>query len=192
MMMIIVVQTKPMPQCAVEPSLRILKKPDSPQSSPQEFFTLETLAEPFIHKLIEWFINWLNERNSFWRSFCGFGNLLSYNWLAIESVDWCYTRKRFKRRRRKSETFSGRWLFACPLKINQQTCKFFSLSSFLELSLTSHFPEGQSTCIVNTEAYNDHRVGEGPEILFKLREDNFNRLLGSYMHMLLPFDGASW
>ena len=96
-----------------------------------------------------------------------------------------------KEEEEKVNSFFGRWLFACPLKINQQTCKFFSLSSFLKLSLNSHFPEGQSTCIVNTEAYNDHRVGEGPEILFKLREDNFNRLLGSYMHMLLPFDGAS-
>ena len=36
-------QTRPMPQCAVVPSLRILRKPDSPQSSPQEFFTLESL-----------------------------------------------------------------------------------------------------------------------------------------------------
>ena len=96
-----------------------------------------------------------------------------------------------KEEEEKVKHFLGGGCLLAPLKINQQTCKFFSLSSFLELSLNSHFPEGQSTCIVNTKAYNDHRVGEGPEILFKLREDNFNRLLGSYMHMLLPFDGAS-
>ena len=42
----------PSPQCAVAPSLRILRKPDSPHNSPQEFFTLDEKSSLWKHSAL--------------------------------------------------------------------------------------------------------------------------------------------
>ena len=67
----------PSPQCAVAPSLRILKKPDSPHNSPQEFLTLDVRKSNFSHfmETLRFGFKFLNK---FWSS-AQFHNFVYYN-----------------------------------------------------------------------------------------------------------------
>ena len=67
----------PSPQCEFAPSLRILKKPDSPHNSPQEFFTLDVRKSNFSHfmETLRFGFKFLNK---FWSS-AQFHNFVYYN-----------------------------------------------------------------------------------------------------------------